>query len=151
MESLFVARIQAPRLWSGSADSTILDYQRTLNPSEYQIVITLTNSTQVYKNWHHPTASSTLCRIPHPKNKEGKNTKPIFNRQHYYLNQPCPSEEKKKLTCSPWNAGTSQTLHEAYINHWINIMMKKKKNQKEERILPWSLRKGGLKHNKLKK
>ena len=149
MEFLFMARIQALRLWNGSTDSTTLDYQRTSNPSEYQIVITLMTATKVYKTWHHPAASSTLCRTPHPKNIEGKNTKPIFNRQYYYLNWPCPSEEKKKTHLFPmecrYKSNSTWSLHKPLDQHYDG------KKQKEERILPWSLRKGGLKHNKLKK
>ena len=45
-----------------------------------------------YKIWHHPTTSSTLCRMPHLNNK---NTKQIISRHNYQLIQPCPSEEKQ--------------------------------------------------------
>ena len=45
-----------------------------------------------YKTWHHPTTSSTLCRMPHLNNK---NTNQIINRHNYHLIQPCPSEEKQ--------------------------------------------------------
>ena len=41
VESSFLTRDQAPRLWSGNTDSKTLDYQRT-NPKEYQIVRTHT-------------------------------------------------------------------------------------------------------------
>ena len=72
-----------------------------------------------YKTWHPPTTSSTLCRTPHPNNKEDKNTNPIISRQDYHLTQPCPSEEKQinkqKLSsvtqscltlCDPMNSST---------------------------------------------
>ena len=94
MESSFLARDQALSLWSGSTDSKTLDYQRT-NPREYQIVRTQTNKTAEYKTQHHPTTSSTLCRMPHLNNKQNKNTSPIISRQDYHLTQPCPSEEKQ--------------------------------------------------------
>ena len=45
-----------------------------------------------YKTWHHPTTSSTLCRMPHLNNK---NTNQIISRHNYHLIQPCPSEEKQ--------------------------------------------------------
>ena len=48
-----------------------------------------------YKTQHHPTTSSTLCRISHLNNKQNKNTNPIKSRQDYHLTQPCPSEEKQ--------------------------------------------------------
>jgi len=47
------------------------------------------------KKLHHPTTSSTLCRMPHLNNKENKNTNPIISRQHHHLTQPCPSEQKQ--------------------------------------------------------
>ena len=40
---------------------------------------------------------------------------------------------------------STQTLHKPLDQHYDS------KKQKEERILPWSLRKGGLKYSKLKK
>ena len=48
-----------------------------------------------YKTQHHPTTSSTLCRMPHLNNKQNKNTNPIISRQDYHLTQPCPSGEKQ--------------------------------------------------------
>ena len=61
---------------------------------------------------HHPTASSTLYRKPHPNNKQDKNTNPIISRQDYNLTQTCPSEkEKEKLTSCHQNASTSHILH----------------------------------------
>ena len=34
--------------------------------------------------------------MPHPNNKQNKNTNPIISRQDYHLTQPCPSEEKQQ-------------------------------------------------------
>ena len=48
-----------------------------------------------YKTWHHPTISSTLCRMPPLNNKQNKNTNPIISRQDYHLTHPCPSEENQ--------------------------------------------------------
>ena len=94
MESLFLTRDQALSLWSGSTDSKTLDYQTT-NPREYQIVRTHTEETTWIQAEHHPTTSSTLCRMLHLNNKQNKNTNPIISRQDYHLTQPCPSEEKQ--------------------------------------------------------
>ena len=33
--------------------------------------------------------------MPHPNNRQNKNTNPIISRQDYHLTQPCPSEEKQ--------------------------------------------------------
>ena len=70
VESPFLARDQALSLWSGSADSKTLDYQKTPNPWEFQRARTPTPL--VHKTWHHPTTSSTLCRAPHPNSKQTK-------------------------------------------------------------------------------
>ena len=46
--------------------------------------------------------------MPHPNNKQNKNTNPIISRQDYHLTQPCPSEEnqtneqKKSPQISPY-------------------------------------------------
>ena len=45
VESPFLARDQALSLWSGSADSKTLDYQRTPNPWEFQRARTPTKAT----------------------------------------------------------------------------------------------------------
>ena len=80
-------------LWNGSTDSKTLDYQRT-NPRKYQIVRTHTKETTWIQDPHHPTTSSTQCRMPH-LNKQSKNTNPVISRQDYHFTQPCPSEEKQ--------------------------------------------------------
>jgi len=33
--------------------------------------------------------------MPHPSNKQNKNTNTVFSRQEYHFTQPCPSEEKQ--------------------------------------------------------
>ena len=85
---------QALSLWNGCTDSTTLVYQRT-NPREYQIVRTYTMEITWIQDRHHPTTSSTLCRTPHPNNKQNKNPNLVIIRQDYHLTQPCPSEEKQ--------------------------------------------------------
>jgi len=82
---------------------------------------------------HHPTASSTLYRKPHPNNKQDKNTNPIISRQDYHLSQPCPSEGEKKtnLTSSHQNASINLTLHETYTNHWTKLTGAEPKRKKE--------------------
>ena len=69
VESLFLTRGQALKLWSGSTDSKTLDYQRT-NPREYQIVKTHTRKPLDYKTQHHPTTGSTLGRRAHLNNRK---------------------------------------------------------------------------------
>ena len=86
---------QALSPWSGSTDFKALDNQRT-SPREYQIVRTW--NPLEYKTQHHPTTSSTLCRMSHLNNKQNKNMNPINSRQDYHLTQPFPSEEKQTKT-----------------------------------------------------
>ena len=74
-------------LWSGSTDS------KTLGSTKWW---ELTQRKPLeYKTQHHPTTSSTLCRMPHLNNKQNKNTNPIISRQDYYPTHPWPSEEKQ--------------------------------------------------------
>ena len=94
MESSFLTRDQTPSLWSGSTNSKTPDYQRN-NPRGYQVVRTHTKEATGIQTQHHPTTSSTLCRMPHLNNKQNKNTNPAISRHVYHLNQPCPSEEKQ--------------------------------------------------------
>jgi len=81
-----------------------------------------------YKTWHHPTTSSTLCRMPHLNNKQNKNTNQIISRQDCHLTQLCPSEEKQKLS-------TNLTLYEAHTNHWTNLRRAETKRKKEFNLL----------------
>ena len=78
-----------------------------------------------YKNQHHPTTSSTLCRTPHPNNKQMNKQNPVNSRQDYHLTQPCPSEEKPKKKFS-----TNLTLYKAYTNHWTNLRRAETKSKK---------------------
>ena len=90
MESLFLTKDQALSLWSGSTDSKTLGYQKA-NTREYQIELAQRKPLE-YKTQHHPTTSSTLCRMVHLNKKENKNTNPIISRQDYHLTQPCLAE-----------------------------------------------------------
>ena len=104
-------RDQALSLWSRGTDSKTLDYWRT-NLREYQIVRTHTKET-TWITQHHPTTSSTLCKMPHLNKKQNKNTNPITSRQDYHLTQPCPSEEKqtnKTVQISPYKKLTKTTV-----------------------------------------
>ena len=134
MESLFLTRDKGLSLWSGSTNSKTLDYQR-INPREYQIVRTPTKET---------TWIQHLYRTTNLNNKLNKNTSPIISRQDYCLTQPCPSEEEQTKT--QHKSHPIGSLHKAYTGPALEG-----RNQKEERIQPWSLGKGDLKHNKLKK
>ena len=77
----------------------------------------------------------------HLNNKQNKNTNPSISRQDYHLTQPCPSEEKQT---------NKKTQHKSHP-FWSLHKPLEGRNEKEERIQPWSLGKEDLKHNKLKK
>jgi len=82
-----------------------------------------------YQTQHHPTTSSTLCRMPHLNNEKTKNTNPIISRQEYHLTQPCPSEKNKQ------KLNTNLTLYEAYTNHWTNVRRAETKRKIESNFL----------------
>ena len=79
-----------------------------------------------YKTQHHPTTSSTLCRMPQLNNKQNKNTN--ISRQDYHLIQPCPSEEKET---NKQKLSTNLTQYKAYTNHWTNLRMAETTGKKE--------------------
>jgi len=75
--------------------------------------------------------------MPHPKNKtKDKNTNPVISRQNYHITQLCPSEGKKKLNLPPPTEKKSH-LHEAYTNHWTNLMRAETKGKKELNLDAW--------------
>ena len=80
------------------------------------------------KTQHHPTTSSTLCKMPHLNNKRNKNTNSNISRQNYYLTQPCPSEEKQT---NKQKLSTNLTLSKAYTNNWTNLRRAETKRKKE--------------------
>ena len=117
MESLFPARDQALSLWSGSADSKTLDYQRTPNPKEYQIMRIPQRQLLVYKTYHHPTTSSTLCTPTQTTNKTKIQTESSADRITTSLS---PAHQRKQnktkhLTSTHHNTSKNHTLHKAYI------------------------------------
>ena len=69
-----------------------------------------------------PIAGSTHLKMPHPNNRQYKNTNSIINRyfKTHHLTQLCPSEGDK-LTSFHQNIGTSPSQHEAFISHWTNL------------------------------
>ena len=135
MESPFPSSDQALSLWSGSADSKTLDYQRTHDPREYQIMRTSTKPPRVYKTQHHPTANRTPGRTPHPNNKQDKNTNPIISRQNYHLTQPCRGGRGDNSLPLPEH---KHMPHPAQNVYEPQDRPQEGRNQKEERIQPSS-------------
>ena len=76
-----------------------------------------------YNTQDHITTSSTLHRMPHPNNKQNKNTNPTISEQDYHLTQPCPLEGKKELS-------RNLPLYEVYTKHWINLRRAETKRRK---------------------
>ena len=81
--------------------------------------------------------------MPHLNNKQNKNTNPVISRQDCNLTQPCLSEEKQT------NKNSAQISPYKKLTQTTGPTLEGR-NQKEEKIQPWSLGKGDLKHNKLK-
>ena len=135
MESWFLNTAQTLSLCSGSTDSKTLDYQRT-NPREYQIVRTHTKET----TWIQDQASPN----PHLKNKTKIQTQSSADSITTSLS--LAHQRKKKL------AHRNSALISPYkkLIQTTGLTLEGR-NQKEERIQLWSLGKGDLKHNKLKK
>ena len=121
-------RDQALSLWSVSTDTKTLGNQRT-NPRECQTVRTHTKETTWIQD---PNTSNTLCRTPHPSNKQNTNTNPIISSQDYHLTQPHSSEKNKQTKLS-----TNLTLHEAHTNHWTKLSRAETKRKKEFNLEPW--------------
>ena len=48
-----------------------------------------------YKTRHHPTTSSTPCRMPHLNNNQNQNTSPVFSRQDHHLSFAHQRKNKK--------------------------------------------------------
>ena len=72
--------------------------------------------------------------MPHPNNKQDKNTNTIISRQDYHLTQPCPSEGKKTKNkkLSP-----NFTLYETYTDHWTNLRRAETKRKKKFNLEAW--------------
>ena len=147
VEPPFPAKDQALSFWSGTADSKTLDYQRTPNPRECQTELPQ-RQPLAYKTQHHPTASSILCRTPHPNNKQNKNTNPIICRRITTWLSPDRQRKKKNHLFLPEH---KHKTHPTWSLHKPLDQTYEGRNQKKKRIQPWSLEKGDLKHNKLKK
>ena len=81
--------------------------------------------------------------IPHLNNKQNKNRNQIISRQDYHFTQPYPSEGKQTNKNSA-HTHSIGSLHKPLDETWG-------RNQKKERIQPWSLGIGDHKQNKLKK
>ena len=129
------------------ADSKTLDCQRTPNSREYQLVRTLTKASTCIQDLAQPNASSNQLRMPHPNNKQ----KHKQNHQHTGLpphtaipirGGKTPPSTRMQAQFTP---NTKPTLNTGLT------LPTGGRNQKQEEIQTWSLGKGDLKHNNLKK
>ena len=69
--------------------------------------------------------------MPHPNNKQNKNTNPVISRKDYHLTQPCPSEEEQTNK----NLAQILKLYEAHTNHWTDLRRAETKRKKEFNLL----------------
>ena len=96
------------------------------------------------KTQHHPTTNSTLGRMLHLNNKQ--KYKPSHQQRGLPLHSALPIRGKaNKQTKNSAQSHPLGSLHKPLDQSLEG------RNQKEERIQPLSLRKGDLKHSKLKK
>ena len=133
MESLFLTRGQALKLWSGSTDSKTLDYQRT-NPREYQVVRTHTKETTWIQDpaspnrWQHPVQEGS------PKQQKTKmQTKSSADRITTLLS--LAHQRKRKQTNKKLN--TNLTLYKANTNHWATFRRAETKRKKVYSLEAW--------------
>ena len=93
--------------------------------------------------------------MPHLSNKQNKSTNLIINRQEYHLIQPCPSEEKQTNKQNSAQISPYTKLTQTTVPTLGGQKPKRRKNSiflKEKKFnFPWSLGKGDLRHNNLKK
>ena len=85
--------------------------------------------------------------MPHLHNNNNKTS--IISRQDYHLTLPCPSEENKQ-TNKQTNKNSAQISPYKKLTQTTEPTLEGR-NQKEERIQPWSLEKWDLEHSKLQK
>ena len=89
-----------------------------------------------YKAWHHPTTSSTLCRMPHPNNKQnGQSSADRITTSLSLAHQRKKKQTSKKQTNK--KLSTNLTLYKAYTNHWTNLRRTEIKRKKEFNLEAW--------------
>ena len=125
VESLFLAIAQALRLWSGCADSKSIDYQRTSDPREYQIVRTHTKATTYVQDLAPPNCQWHPGCLIQTANKTKRQTQPSADR----------------VTTSPSHAHQREHKHKSQptwnTNHWTNLTRAETKRKKEVNIRAW--------------
>ena len=115
MESSFLTRDQAMRLWSGSSDSKTPDYQRT-NHREYQIVINHTKKNTGIQDPESPNHQKHPVHDASSKQQAKQKCKPSHQQTGLTPHSALPIRGKNKQKLS-----TSFILFEAHTNHWTNL------------------------------
>ena len=137
-------RDQALSLWGGSTDSKTLRYQRT-NPREYQIVRTDTKETAWIQDPATPNPQEHSVQDTSSKWQIKQKQKPNHQQTGLPPHSALPIRGKSNKQKTQHKSHPIQSLHKPLDQP------KEGRNQKDERIQPWNLEKGDLKHNKLKK
>ena len=112
MESLLPAQAQALSLWIGSADSKTLDYQRTPNPTEYQIERILTTATASIQDPASPNCQQHPVQDASSKQKTRQKCKPYHQQTGLPPHSALPIRGKKKQNSaqiSPYTKLTQTT------------------------------------------
>ena len=130
--------------WAFGVRVLTLDYQRTPNPREYQVVRTPTKATTVYKNRYHPSSGNIPCKHLIQKTSKTKTqTKSSTDRITSSLSPAHQRKKKKKkkktttFTSSQGNTSAGHTLREACANHWTRLLREETKRKKEFSLATW--------------
>jgi len=106
------------------------------------------------KTQHHSTVGSTQCWVPHPRNKQDRNTIPSSSRQAahrypktYHLTQPCPPTGKNSLPLTRMRAQAPPNMK---LTQATGPTSPTRGRDWKQELWPYSLRTGDLKHNDTK-
>ena len=100
------------------------------------------------QDWDHPTAQ---CRMPHLNNKQGKTTNQLSVGRVTTSHSPAHQRGRKYPPPPPTRTQAQVTPSTLPTQTTEPNLPTESRNQKEKGIRPWSLGKGDLKYNKLKK
>ena len=80
---------------------------------------------------HHPTISSTLCRMPHLNNKQK------YKPNHQQTGLPPQSALPIRGKTNKQKPSTNLTLYKTYTNYWTDLRRAESKGKKEFNLKAW--------------
>ena len=100
------------------------------------------------QDWDHPTAQ---CRMPHLNNKQEKTTNQLSVGRVTTSHSPAHQRGRKYPPPPPTRTQAQVTPSTSPTQTTEPNLPTESRNQKEKGIRPWSLGKGDLKYNKIKR